>query len=51
MHRGLFYNDSDATSSEPSKGAVVLHDLHTTLYKLIGINSQKELMALSPLKL
>ena len=45
MHRGLFYGDSDATSSEPSKDAVVLHDLHATLYKLIGINSQKELMA------
>ena len=39
MHRGLFYGDSDATSSEPSKDAVVLHDLHATLYKLIGINS------------
>ena len=22
-----------------------MHDLHATLYKLIGINSQKELMA------
>ena len=45
MHRGLFYGDSDATSSEPSKDALPLHDLHATLYKLIGINSQKELMA------
>ena len=45
LKRGLFYGDSDATSSEPSKDPVVLADLHSTIYKLIGINSQKELMA------
>ena len=45
LHRGLFYGDVDATSSDPSKDAVALCDLHSTIYKLIGINSQKELMA------
>lgn len=45
LNRGLFYGDSDATSSDPSKDAVPLCDLHSTIYKCIGINSQKELMA------
>jgi hypothetical protein len=45
LKRGLFYGDSDATSSEPSHDPVPLHDLHTTMYHLIGINSDKELMA------
>ena len=45
LQRGLFYGDVDATSSDPSKDAVPLCDLHSTIYKLIGINSQKELMA------
>lgn len=45
LNRGLFYGDSDATSSEPSKDAVPLCDLHSTIYQLMGINSQKELMA------
>ena len=45
LNRGMIYGDSDATSSEPSKEPVPLHDLHATIYKLIGINSDKELMA------
>lgn len=45
LKRGLWHGDVDATSSSPSKDAVPLHDLHSTIYKLIGINSQKELMA------
>ncbi|MEM7015451.1 MAG: DUF1501 domain-containing protein, partial [Verrucomicrobiota bacterium] len=45
LKRGLFYGDSDATSSEPSKDAVPLPNLHTTLYHLMGINADKELMA------
>lgn len=45
MKRGQWYGEVDATSSEPAKDAVPLHDLHSTIYKLIGINSQKELMA------
>ena len=45
LKRGLFYGDSDATSSEPVKDPVPLPDLHTTLYHLMGINADKELMA------
>lgn len=45
LKRGLFYGDSDATSSEVAKDGVPLADLHSTIYKLIGINSDKELMA------
>lgn len=45
LKRGLFYGDSDATSSEPEKNPTPLEDLHATLYHLIGINSDKELMA------
>ena len=41
----MFYGDSDATSSEPAKNPVPLANLHATLYDLIGINSDKELMA------
>ena len=32
-------------SSDVARDAVPLADLHTTLYKLIGINADKELMA------
>lgn len=42
---GLFYGDSDATSSDVDHDGVPLADLHATIYKLIGINSNKELMA------
>ena len=45
LKRGVFYGDSDATSSEPAKNPVPLANLHATLYDLIGINSDKELMA------
>jgi len=45
LKRGAFYGDSDATSSDVASNGVPLADLHTTLYKLIGINADKELMA------
>ena len=45
LKRGMFYGDSDATSAEPAKNPAPLEDLHSTLYRLIGINSDKELMA------
>ena len=45
MNKGLYYGQVDATSSDPAKDGIPLHDLHSTIYKLIGINSQKELMA------
>lgn len=48
LKRGLFYGDADITSSEPSRDAVPLANLHATIYKLIGINSDKELMAPGP---
>ncbi|NNE92396.1 MAG: DUF1501 domain-containing protein [Verrucomicrobiales bacterium] len=45
LNRGQFYGKVDATSSGPADHAVPLCDLHSTIYKCIGINSQKELMA------
>ena len=42
---GAIYGDSDATSSDPARNAVPLADLHSTIYRQIGINSDKELMA------
>lgn len=45
LKRGLFYGDSDITSSEIAKNPVPIQDLHSTLYHLMGINSEKELMA------
>ena len=45
LKRGAFYGDSDATSSDVADNGVPLADLHSTIYKLIGINSEKELMA------
>ncbi|MEM1296591.1 MAG: DUF1501 domain-containing protein [Verrucomicrobiota bacterium] len=45
LKRGAFFGDADATSSEVAQDGVPLADLHATLYHLIGINSDKELMA------
>ena len=45
LKRGLVYGDSDATSSDAASDAVPLADLHTTIYKQIGINADKELMS------
>ncbi|MEM7395979.1 MAG: DUF1501 domain-containing protein, partial [Verrucomicrobiota bacterium] len=45
LQRGLFYGDADATSSEPATSPVPLPHLHATLYHLMGIESDKELMA------
>lgn len=45
LKRGFVYGDSDATSSDVDRDPVPLEDLHATIYKLIGINSDKELMA------
>ena len=41
---GVVYGDSDATSTDVAHGGVPLTDLHATIYKLVGINSDKELM-------
>ena len=45
LKQGLVYGDSDSTSSDPASNAIPLADLHATIYKQIGINSDKELMA------
>lgn len=44
LKRGMIYGDSDATSTDPARDAVPLADLHATIYRQIGINSDKELM-------
>lgn len=45
LKRGAFHGDADATSSDVAHDPVPLADLHSTIYRLIGINSDKELMA------
>ena len=42
---GLVYGSSDATASEPEDNAVGPEDLATTMYHLLGIVADKELMA------
>ncbi len=42
---GLIYGSSDATSSEPEDNPVGPEDLATTMYHLLGIVADKELMA------
>jgi uncharacterized protein (DUF1501 family) len=48
LKRGFFYGDSDVTSSEVAENGVTVEDLHSTIYHLLGINSDKELMAPGP---
>ena len=42
---GLIYGSSDATASEPEDNPVSPEDLATTMYHLLGIVADKELMA------
>jgi len=42
---GMIYGSSDATSSEPEDSPVSPEDLATTMYQLLGIVADKELMA------
>lgn len=42
---GLVYGSSDATATEPEFDAVSPEDLATTMYRLLGIIADKELMA------
>jgi hypothetical protein len=42
---GLIYGASDSTASEPEQDAVSPADLATTMYRLLGIVADKELMA------
>ncbi|MCM8539123.1 MAG: DUF1501 domain-containing protein [Lentisphaeraceae bacterium] len=48
LKRGLFFGDSDLTSSEVIENGVTVEDLHSTIYHLLGINSDKELLAPGP---
>lgn len=43
--RGQIYGASDATASEPARDAVPLEDLLCTIYHLLGIDSNQELLA------
>lgn len=43
--RGKIHGTSDATASEPEKDPLTVEDLATTVYKQLGINADKELMA------
>ena len=42
---GQVYGSSNATASEPEENALNVEDWATTIYKCIGINADKELMA------
>lgn len=42
---GMIYGSSDATASEPENDPVSPEDLATTMYQLLGIVADKELMA------
>jgi len=42
---GMIYGSSDATASEPEDNPVSPEDLATTMYHLLGIVADKELMA------
>lgn len=45
IKRGIIYGSSDPTASEPELDAVTPADLATTMYHLLGIVADKELMA------
>ena len=45
VKRGMIYGKSDPTASEPEENAVDPGDLATTMYHLMGIVADKELMA------
>lgn len=45
IKNGMFYGASDSTASEPEDSPVSPEDLATTMYHLLGIVADKELMA------
>lgn len=45
FRRGLVYGSSNSTASEPEENPLRIEDLLTTVYRQIGINADKELMA------
>jgi uncharacterized protein (DUF1501 family) len=44
VKKGLVYGKSDALGGEPDENAVSPEDLARTMYRLLGINSQKRLV-------
>jgi uncharacterized protein (DUF1501 family) len=45
VRRGMIYGASDATAAEPDRDPVSPADLATTVYRQLGIDAQRELMA------
>lgn len=45
IKRGSVFGSSDATATEPDNDPLSVEDLATTIYHLLGINADKELMA------
>jgi hypothetical protein len=45
IKKGLIYGSSDATASEPENDPLSVEDLAMTVYKQLGINAEKKLMA------
>lgn len=45
VKRGFFYGASDSTATEPERDAIGPEDLAYTVYNLLGIEADKELMA------
>lgn len=45
IKKGFIYGKSDATATEPDEDALTVEDLAMTVYKQLGINAEKKLMA------
>ena len=45
IKKGFVYGKSDATATEPDEDALTVEDLAMTVYKQLGINGEKKLMA------
>ena len=45
IKKGFVYGSSDSTASEPEEDALTVEDLGMTVYKQIGIDAEKKLMA------
>jgi uncharacterized protein (DUF1501 family) len=45
IKKGFIYGTSDATATEPEDDPLTVEDLAMTVYRQIGINAEKKLMA------
>ena len=45
IKKGFVYGKSDATATEPDEDPLSVEDLAMTVYKQIGVNGEKKLMA------